>query len=70
MDLEKKYSTTHALIQLYDKISSALDNKKVILGLFIGLSKAFDAVNHEVLLDKLEHYGVRGIALQWFKVIN
>ena len=67
MDSEKNYSTAHALIQLYDKISNALDNKRVTLGLVIDLSKAFDTVNHQILLDQLEHYGVRGIALRWFE---
>ena len=52
MDSEKNYSTAHALIQLYDKISSALDDKKVTFGLFIDLSKAFDRVkHHRILLD-------------------
>ena len=62
MDSEKNYSNAHALIQLYDKISSALDDKKVTFGLFIDVPKAFDRVNHRILLDNLEHYGVRGIA--------
>ena len=41
---------------MYDKISNALDTKKVTSGLFIDLYKAFDIVNHEILLNKLEHY--------------
>ena len=56
-----------ALIHLYEKFSSAIDNKEYTLGVFIDLSKAFDTVNHDMLLAKLEHYGVRGNSLKWFE---
>ena len=60
-------STAHAFLQLYDKISNALDAKKATLGLFIDLSQAFHTVNREILLNKLEHYGIRSVVLQWFR---
>ena len=63
------HSTAYVLIQLYDKLSDAIDQGKVTLGLFIDLTKAFDTVNHDFLLAKRDFYGVRGVALQWFKVI-
>ena len=62
----RNHSTTHALIDLQDKIISAIDKNNFGLGIFMDLSKAFDIVDHEILLYKLKHYGIRGTALKWF----
>ena len=62
-----KRSPNLALILLVDKISNALENGEYVLGLFLDFSKAFDTVNHEILFIKLEHYGIRGTALNLFK---
>ena len=64
-----KRSTYMALMQMYDKISTAIDNNEYSVGIFIDLSKAFDTLNDEILLKKLENYGIRGITLKWFKII-
>ena len=61
------HSIKHALVSLTEYIKNSLDNKKFGCGIFIDLQKAFDTVNHHILLTKLEHYGIRGISLAWFK---
>ena len=63
----KNLSTNFALIDLIDRITSAIDNKEFVVGVFLDLSKAFDTVNHNLLLQKLEFYGIRGIALDWLR---
>ena len=63
---QEKHSVDHALISLTEAIQSMLDNKKYGCGIFLDLQKAFDAVNHTILLSKQEHYGIRGNVLLWF----
>ena len=63
----EKHSTNHALISITEKIREALDNNNFACGVFVDLQKAFDTVNHNILLSKLDHYGIRGITNNWFK---
>ena len=61
------HSINHALISLTESIKNTLDDKKFGCAIFLDLQKAFDTVNHQILLNKLQHYGIRGTALQWLK---
>ena len=60
------HSINHALVRLTESIKNSLDNKHFGCGIFIDLQKAFDTVNHQTLLTKLNHYGIGGKALAWF----
>ena len=61
-----QHSTTHALHSAVSSIANAINNSNKCLGIFIDFRKAFDTVNHRVLLEKLDHYGIRGRALDLF----
>jgi retron-type reverse transcriptase len=61
------HNTTHATIDFLETIEQALENNEYAIGIFCDLSKAFDTLNHDVLLEKLHHYGIRGTANKWFK---
>ena len=54
-------------MQITEKIKESIDSGKFGCGIFIDLRKAFDTVNHDILLRKLDHYGIIGSILNWFK---
>ena len=56
------FSTSHALINLTENIRQALDERYIGCAIFVDLQKAFDTVDHEILLSNLDYYGVRGIS--------
>ena len=60
-----KHSTSHAVVDVINYIQSALSDHHIPVGLFIDFSKAFDTVNHKILLKKLSIYGIRGLAHEW-----
>ena len=63
----KKHSTSNALTVMIEHVTKAFEEKKYTLGVFLDLSKAFDTIDHDILLYKLQHYGVRGLPYEWFK---
>ena len=58
------HCTEHAAIELTDRIITKMDNNEIPIGIFLDLSKAFDTINHKILLSKLKYYGISGVPLQ------
>ena len=58
-------STSSAIIESIEEITMAIDKKQQAIGVFIDLKKAFDTINHDILICKLEKYRVRGVVLDW-----
>ena len=62
-----EHSTEYATLELVDRIHSDLDNNEISFSIFLDLSKAFDTINHSISLNKLSHYGIKGIPLTLIK---
>ena len=67
----QQYSTSHALVNITENIrKSPLDDGNIGCGVFVGFQKAFDTVDHQILLIKLNHYGISGVSNDYFKVLS
>jgi len=53
------------MIEFIEKVTNAIDRKQYAVGIFLDLKKAFETVDHKLLIKKLQRYGIRGIALTW-----
>ena len=63
----KARSTSMAITHLIEELTNANEEKKITVGVFIDLKKAFDTIDHTLLLRKLKHYGIRGVANNWLE---
>ena len=63
----KNRNTTDALLDYVNFIYKSLNDRKHAVSVFVDMKKAFDVVDHNILLKKMEIYGIRGIALSWFR---
>ena len=61
------HSTELAGLEITDRLTQSLDKGDVPMTIYLDLSKAFDTLNHEILLDKLNYYGVKDTANDWFR---
>ena len=64
---QPEISTQHALIQILNYISESFNENKFVVACLLDLSKAFDLINHDILIDKLRNIGLSGISLKWFR---
>ena len=60
------HSTDFSILSIIDKIQSAIDASDYSCGIFLDCSKAFDTINHQILIQKLDYYGIRGIVKKSF----
>ena len=67
LSFRARCSTTHSLVSSTETINKTIEQKKFCCGVFINLKKAFGTINHNILLQKLQHYGIRDNVILWFK---
>ena len=65
MALENNYSTETANLELVDTLLQTLDSGKLPISIYLDLSKAFDTLDHTILINKLKHFGISGTPLNW-----
>ena len=63
----QQYSTSHSLINITENIRKALYDEKIGCRVFVELKKTSDTIDHQILLAELNHYGIRGVSIDWFK---
>ena len=63
-----KKSTTQAILHFLQYLYKHIESNNIVFSLFLDFRKGFDCVNHEIVLSKLNTCGVRGIALDWFRL--